>query len=357
VEYIEVDGSLGEGGGQVLRYSLALSALTLKPVRVFNIRAKRDNPGLRPQHLAAVKALAEVSGAEVKGASPGSMEVWFKPRRRVHGSLSIDVGTAGSVSLVIQAILPVLLYSPGESAVTVKGGTDVPWSPPVDYMSLVFTHNLKPMGVEASVRLLKRGHYPRGGGAVELRVKPVAKPLKPLSLVKRGRLLKAVVVSHSVRLPRHVAERQASTAASLIERVLGVKPEVVVDAPPPESDTHLGPGSGVLAYVEAEPWVRLGGDALGEKGKPAEKVGEEAFRKLAEDYETGMAFDRHMGDMLIPYLFLAQGVSRTGVARITSHLTTALEISRLFFPGAEARVEGVADGPGVVEVKSPGFQP
>ncbi|MEM4847127.1 MAG: RNA 3'-terminal phosphate cyclase, partial [Thermosphaera sp.] len=223
MEYIEVDGSFGEGGGQILRYSLALSSLTMKPVRVYNIRARRSNPGLRPQHLAAVKALAEVSGAEVKGAGVGSTEVFFKPRRRAHGRINIDVGTAGSASLVIQAVLPVLLYAPGWSILTVKGGTDVQWSPPIDYMSRVFAHNIKHLGVEADVKLVKRGHYPRGGGVVEVFVKPVREALKPVDLVKRGRPLKAVVVSHSVKLPRHVAERQASTASILVERVIGVK--------------------------------------------------------------------------------------------------------------------------------------
>ncbi|MEM4696403.1 MAG: RNA 3'-terminal phosphate cyclase, partial [Desulfurococcaceae archaeon] len=159
---VVIDGSFGEGGGQILRYALSFSALTLKPVRIFNIRAKRDNPGLRPQHLTAVKALAEITKARVIGDRVGSMELYFEPKTRIGGSYRFDIGTAGSVSLVIQAILPTLLFANRSSRVELTGGTDVAWSPPIDYMRFVFLHNLKLMGIEASIELYRRGHYPRG---------------------------------------------------------------------------------------------------------------------------------------------------------------------------------------------------
>lgn len=354
-ELIEIDGSFGEGGGQLLRYSTALSALTLKPLRIYNIRAKRDNPGLRPQHLAAIRAIAELSDAELEGARIGSTEITFAPRRRVSGNLSIDIGTAGSISLLIQAILPVLLFGEGDSLVRIRGGTNVAWSPPIDYMKHVFLHNLAKLGVSADISVMRRGHYPRGGGEVVLTVRRARRALEPVNVVKRGKLLALSIISYCVKLPRHVAERQARAASEVLERVLPIRKNVETEWYLPERDPHLDPGSGVLVYADAEPGIRLGADALGERGKPAEKVGAEAADKLLRNVETGMAFDEHMADMIIPYLFLANGTSEVGIAKLTSHAITAIEIAKLFFPEARVSVEGEEGRPAVVAVKGVGF--
>lgn len=354
---LRIDGSMGEGGGQVLRYALALSALTLKPIEIYNIRAKRSNPGLRPQHLTAVKSLATLTNADVVGAEVGSTALKFKPKKRLSGDFTFDIGTAGSTSLVIQAILPVLIMSESPSHIVIKGGTNVPMSPTIDYMVQVFRHNLKLHGTDFEIRLVKRGHYPRGGGIVELHVNPAKQPLRPIEIVSRGKPSVARVISHAVRLPHHVAKRQADSAVKLLEKLTGISAEVEIETYPPDKDPHLGPGSGVLVYIECSSGTRLGGDAIGEKGKPAEVVGEEAARKLVEDYETGMAFDRHMGDMLVPYMFLAKGKSQVGVARITSHLITAIELSKMFFPEASVEVYGEHDKPGIITVYGAGFFP
>lgn len=354
---VRLDGSIGEGGGQVLRYALALSALTLKPLEIYNIRAKRSNPGLRPQHLTSVKSLAMLTNAEVKGAEIGSMSMIFKPRTRLCGDYILDIGTAGSISLVIQAILPVLLMSECSSHITIKGGTNVPMSPPIDYMIHVFKYNLEMFGVKFEVELKRRGHYPRGGGIVELYVEPVKHPLKPVETISRGKPVTLRIISHCVKLPHHVAKRQADAALRVLEKIISVKPVVDIETYPPERDPHLGPGSGILVYVETTNRVRLGGDAVGERGKPAEIVGEEAARALLEDFETGMAFDRHMGDMLVPYMFLAKGTSKVGVARITMHLLTAVEVTKMFLPEGSVNIEGELNKPGVVTVSGVGFLP
>ncbi|MEM0001186.1 MAG: RNA 3'-terminal phosphate cyclase [Desulfurococcaceae archaeon] len=354
---LRIDGSMGEGGGQILRYALALSALTLKSVEVFNIRAKRSNPGLRPQHLTAVNAIAELTGAEVENAHVGSTRLVFKPRERRCGNFEFNIGTAGSTSLIIQAILPVLLFSNCKSKVTIKGGTDVPLSPPIDYMIRVFSYNIKHFGVSVDIKLQRRGHYPRGGGLVEIHVTPVKDPLRPVNKVSRGNPVKLYVVSHCVKLPHHVARRQADSATRILSKLIKVEPIIELETYPPERDPHLGPGSGITVYVETDHDVRLGGDSVGEKGKPAEIVGEEAAKLLIEDYETGMAFDRHMGDMLVPYMFLAQGTSKVGVARVTAHLTTAIEIAKVFIPGAEVKVNGELNRPGIVTISGIGFYP
>ncbi len=354
---LSIDGSIGEGGGQILRYSLAISALLLKPVEIYNIRAKRKNPGLRPQHLTAVKAIAELTKAEVEGDFVGSTRLLFKPSRRLCGDFYFDIGTAGSISLVVQAILPVLLFSECASKITIKGGTNVPLSPPVDYMIHVFSYNVKHFGVNVDLEFRRRGHYPRGGGLVELRVKPVNEPLKPVEIISRGKPVEVHIISHCVKLPHHVAKRQADSALNVIRKILKLDPVVDIETYPPGRDPHLGPGSGILVYIETDNNVRLGGDSVGEKGKPAEKVGEEAALMLIEDYETGMAFDRHMGDMLIPYMFLAKGSSRVGVAKITTHLLTAIEIAKIFMPNASVEVHGELNKPGIVSIKGVGFYP
>lgn len=354
---LSIDGGAGEGGGQILRYSLAISALLLKPIEIYNIRAKRENPGLRPQHLTAVKAMAELTRAEVDGAFVGSTRLLFKPKERLCGDFYFDIGTAGSTSLVIQAVLPVLLFSDCPSRITIKGGTNVPLSPPVDYMMHVFSYNIRHFGISIDVKLHRRGHYPRGGGLVELRVNPVDEPLNSIEIISRGKPAKLHILSHCVRLPHHVAKRQADSAVNVVRKILQLNPVVEIETYPPDTDPHLGPGSGILVYVEADNKVRLGGDSVGERGKPAEKVGEEAALNLIEDYETGMAFDKHMGDMLIPYMFLAKGSSRVGVAKITMHLLTAVEIAKMFMPGASVEIQGRLNEPGVISIKGVGFHP
>lgn len=354
---LRIDGSIGEGGGQVLRYALALSALLLKPVEIYNIRAKRSNPGLRPQHLTAVNAIARLTDAEVENNRIGSTVLTFRPSKRLCGSFEFNIGTAGSTSLVIQAILPVLLYSGCQSKITIIGGTNVPMSPPIDYMIHVFSYNIRHFGANVSIKLLRRGHYPRGGGLVELEVLPLKEPLKSVSLISRGRPVKLHIISHCVKLPHHVAKRQADSALSILSKFINLEPTITVETYPPDRDPHLGPGSGILIYIETDNGVRIAGDSVGERGKPAERVGEEASMMLIEDYETGMAFDRHMGDMLVPYLFLAGGTSRVGVSRITMHLLTAIEVSKLFFPDASVRVEGEFNKPGILTVSGAGFYP
>ncbi|MEM1933349.1 MAG: RNA 3'-terminal phosphate cyclase [Desulfurococcaceae archaeon] len=353
---VVIDGSFGEGGGQILRYALSFSALTLKPVRIFNIRAKRDNPGLRPQHLTAVKALAEITKARVIGDRVGSMELYFEPKTRIGGSYRFDIGTAGSVSLVIQAILPTLLFANRSSRVELTGGTDVAWSPPIDYMRFVFLHNLKLMGIEASIELYRRGHYPRGGGHLALQVNPLKKPPLPINIETRGSLISIKGISHAVRLPKHVAERQAISAKEYIKSRFGLEPEIKLEYfEDPSKDPHLGPGSGIVLYADVEAGSRIGSDSLGEKGKRAEDVGREAGEKLVVELETNMGFDKHMADMLIPYLFIAKGKSVIGVSNLTLHASTAISVAKNFFPEVEVYIDGGENKPSRITIVSPGY--
>ncbi|RUM47790.1 MAG: RNA 3'-phosphate cyclase [Hyperthermus sp.] len=338
---VEVDGSIGEGGGQILRTVISLSALLGKPVRVFNIRAKRPRPGLQRQHMTAVRAVAELSSARVKGLALGSTVLEFYPGRLRSGSFSFNVGTAGSVTLVLQAALPVLAFMDSGVEVEVRGGTDVPWSPPVDYFRHVLSRLLSRMGFVFTLTVKRRGHYPRGGGIVRVRVEKPPRMFRSVALRERGRLRFIEGISHAVRLPKHVAERQARAARDVLAASLNVPVDIALEWYEPGRDPHLGPGSGIVLWAVAENSV-LGSDSLGARGKPAEEVGREAANKLVEDIRTGMALDRHASDMLIPYAALACGESILGGASLSLHAETSIKVVELMVP--EAKLEFVEGG-------------
>ena len=345
-----IDGSYGEGGGQILRTALALSAVTLEPVKIINIRAKRRNPGLARQHMTAVRALAEITDAEVEGLSLGSKELVFMPRRIKPGSYRFDIGTAGSITLVLQALAPALVYAPGPVELEIRGGTDVSWSPTVDYFSNVFLRFLERMGYRVELELIRRGHYPRGGGIVRVKIPAPPRRLKPLTIEARGAILRIRGRSHCVRLPRHVAERQAAAAEKALRSKLGrLDIRIDVEYYEPSRDPHFGPGSGVALWAETEKSI-LGADSLGARGKPAEVVGEEAAGKLAEDLSRNTALDRHMSDMIIPFLAMADGVSTVTGARYSLHAYTNVWVVRQML-GTEIEVEGRLDEPFRLRVK------
>lgn len=322
--FLEIDGSYGEGGGQLLRSAIALSCITKKPIKVYNIRSRRPNPGLQHQHLTAIKAAAEIAKADVRGLAVGSTTVFFEPREIEGGKYEFDVKTAGSVTLVMQAILPILCFAKSPSEVAIIGGTDVPWSPTIDYFKHVVVENLKRIGVDAEVHLVKRGHYPRGGGRAILRVRPISRIL-PLSMINRGKILNVRGISHCTNLPEHVAARQAKAAIDVLRSEIE---DVEIEE---ERSEGLGPGSGIALWANVEGSPRIGADAIGAKGKPAEEVGREAANKLLEELKSEMALDRHMGDMIVLYMAMAEGESRIGVSSLTLHTETMLWLTEKFF--------------------------
>ncbi|MEM1526899.1 MAG: RNA 3'-terminal phosphate cyclase [Ignisphaera sp.] len=332
-----IDGSIGEGGGQILRYSLAIVSVLRKNVKITNIRAKRRNPGLQPQHLTGVKAVATLTNADVEGAYKGSMELIFKPRTLKGGNYVFDVGTAGSVTLVLQSLLPILPFLDCKTSIEIRGGTDVPMSPPIDYVRYVLVPLLSMLGYKIEVEVVRRGHYPRGGGIVRVRVNPTYR-LESIDLVERGDIEFLGGRSHCVKLPSHVAERQAKAAKEYLLSKGFEKPiNIDVEYYEPSKDFHLGPGSGIVVYSKTTNSV-LGGDALGMKGKPAEEVGREAAEKLFTELISGAAVDKHAGDMLVPLMSLAKGTSRITVSTITSHLLTALDVIKIV-TGVEAYIK------------------
>ena len=347
-KYIVIDGSMGEGGGQIFRTAIAYAAVTRKPVMIKNIRAKRKNPGLRPQHLSALKALAIITNAKIRGAYISSQQVYFEPQMIKGGKYKIDPGTAGSISLIIQAVLPALLYANDSVEIEIRGGTDVPMAPPIDairYVLIPFLNKL--LGEKISLELIRRGHYPKGGGIVKLEVEPIEK-IPPFKLTNQGKIEKIFGVSHCVRLPKHVAERQARSAQRILEEHNYKNIDISIEFYTPERDPHLGPGSGIVLWAKSDAEILLEADSLGERGKPAERVGEEAAKKLVEQIERGGAVDVHHTDQLIPFMALASGESIIKSSEISLHTLTAIEVAKQII-GAKFYVEGKLNSPGLIK--------
>ncbi len=346
---IEIDGSFGEGGGQILRTAVSLSALTLKPICIKRIRAGRPKPGLKRQHIAGIDLTAHLVNAKVKGLDIGSQVVEFIPSERCSGRFDYDVGTAGAISLVLQAVLPPAILSAEPVRFHLKGGTDVSWSPPIDYMREIFVPMLEKMGPKTEILQERRGHYPKGGGKVTANMTPCER-ISNISLVDFGELSSIGGISHSVRLPSHVAERQASSAEEvLVERGLPIQ-KILRETYQSQNDPHLGPGSGIVLWAESNTGNRIGADSLGTKGKRAELVGSETARRLIHEMATRKAVDSHLCDMLIPYMALAKGKSQIGVTEVTSHLQTNIWVAQRILD-VDIDLQGNLGEPGLVEVE------
>jgi RNA 3'-terminal phosphate cyclase (ATP) len=337
---IEVDGSFGEGGGQILRTAVSLAGVLGKSVRISNIRAGRSEPGLKAQHLTGVRAAAEICDAELEGAEAGSTKLVFQPSRLKNGGFRFDVGTAGSITLVLQTLMPLMACAEGKVVVEVTGGTDVRWSPPVDYLSNVTLKVLRKMGYDGRLEVARRGYYPRGGGLVRFSVEP-AESLRPIAGLDAGGVVEVHGVSHSVGLPIHVAERQSAAAARALRAGGLPKPEIIIEYQ--EAGLGLGPGSGLVLFAETERGAVLGADSLGERGKPAEEVGSDAANRLVEEVESGALLDRHMGDMVVPFMALAGGTSEVSLSRVTQHTLTNVKVAELL-AGVKFEVDGELGG-------------
>lgn len=343
---IAIDGSHGEGGGQILRTALSLSCLFRKPFRMFDIRSGRPKPGLMPQHLAAVGAARKISGAQVSGDGRGSTELVFSPGEARGGEIVLDIGTAGSTVLVLQTIVPALLFAARESTVVVSGGTHVPFSPSYHYAAGVFAPALRRLGVDIRLSMESCGFYPRGGGRIRARLLP-AKAIAPLLCVERGKLLAVTGESGVGNLPAAIADRQKGAALAKIRPAIrgsGAAVDVRAVSVPT-------PGQGTFIFLAAEYEGAVAGFcALGGRGKRAETVGEEAANALVEHDATGAALDPNLADQVVPYLAMSGGESVFTTSRVTPHLLTNLWAVGLFRP-FRYDVEGELGKPGRVRIR------
>ncbi len=339
---LRIDGAQGEGGGQVLRTALVLSATGAIPLEIYSIRAHRKIPGLQPQHLTAVAALQRICDASLEGGSPGSQRLTFAPRSIRSGEYRFDVGTAGSVGLVLQAVLVPLALASGPSRVTLTGGTHVPWSPPAEYLARILLPTLAAMGIQATLSVERWGFYPKGGGKVVVTVAGGA-VLSPITLIGKPGPVRVRGTSGVANLPGHIAARQRDRA---LERLRGAGVSVRIDV---EEGEAAGPGS--YLFLEADRGGVLAGfSALGERGKPAEQVADEAVDALLEFLRGEYGCDPHLADQLTVPMALAGGTSRLTTSRVSRHLLTTLGIVQQVL-GCPVQVSGEEGQAGTVTIE------
>jgi RNA 3'-terminal phosphate cyclase (ATP) len=316
---LALDGSQGEGGGQILRSALALSLVTGTPFRIDNIRAGRARPGLMRQHLTAVQAAAAIGGADVSGAEVGARSLVFRPARVRGGDYTFAVGTAGSTTLVLQTVLPALITAAEPSTLVLEGGTHNPASPPFEFLARVFLPLLSRMGPRVEATLERAGFYPAGGGRLRVQVTPAPR-LAPLVLEQRGPLLRSHVRALVSNLPRAIAEREVVQLASRLE--LPALTHAI------EHVESAGPGNVVLVELESEQLTELF-VGFGEKRVRAEAVADraadEARAYLASDVPVGP----HLADQLVMPLALAGGGHFRTLAP-TAHTVTQLQVVQRF---------------------------
>ena len=347
-----IDGSQGEGGGQILRTSLSLSAITGRPIRIENIRANRPKPGLGAQHLTAVRAVSALCRAGLVGDEIGSGQLDFIPEAPVEaGDYAFDVasvlrgGSAGATGLVLQAVLLPLALADGRSRVSIHGGTHVAWSPPFDYLHDVWLPMLAGMGITAKLEMRRSGWYPVGQGEIAAVIdgcRLASCPLQSLSLAERGPLQTVIGRAVAANLPAHIPERMAKRAADLLAEQ-GIEAKVAA-----EVLSAACAGAGIFLTAQYEN-LRCGFNALGTRGKPAEEVAEDAASALLAHKISGAALDQHLADQVIVPLSFAAGPSRFTVERITPHLETNAWVVGLF-GRVTASLEEVASRSGLVTI-------
>jgi RNA 3'-terminal phosphate cyclase (ATP) len=342
---LTIDGSFGEGGGQIVRSSLALSLVTGTPITLQNIRAKRKRPGLMRQHLTAVRAAAEVGGAEVRGDSVGSSKLEFRPGEVRAGDYHFAIGTAGSTTLVLQTVLPALLTAKGESHLTLEGGTHNPMAPPFDFLAKTYLPLVSRMGPRLEARLERRGFYPAGGGRFDVDIRP-AEELGRLDLLERGAVRARRVTAMVANLVRHIAERECRTIAEA-DGWDQASFEII------ETSDSPGPGNALLIEIESEHVTELF-SAIGERGVPAEKVAGRALREANNYLGAGVPVGFHLADqLLLPMAIAAHRGTGGGSFRtmaLTEHAKTHIELIHKF-TGVATIVEQCDGGLCIVRVE------
>ena len=319
---IHLDGSAGEGGGQILRSALGLSLVTGTPFTIDRIRAGRERPGLQRQHLAAVRAAADIGAAELRGAAVGSSVLTFKPGKVTPGPYTFSVGTAGSATLVLQTVLPALLGAAAPSTLTLEGGTHNAWAPPYDFLEKAFLPLLERMGARVTTKLERRGFYPAGGGRFRVTIEPCPR-LSPLELPERGKIRAQRAWSIVSALPVSIAHRELK----VVERMLSLdrnRLQALEEAHP------VGPGNALLVEIESEHVTEIF-TGFGEKRVSAETVAERACRDARAYVEAGVPVGEFLADQLLIPLALAGGGSFVSVP-LSTHSTTNIDVIGKFLP-------------------------
>ena len=341
---IEIDGSLKSGSGTIIRDAVSLSLLTDESVRVTNIRSRRNKPGLRPQHLKVVQALAEICGGRLEAEGVGASRMEFHPGRFIKGgAFSFDIGTAGSTTLFAMAVLPPALFADEPSRFTIHGGLFQDFAPSALYLKHVTLPILKAMGAASDLRIVRPGYVPKGQGIIEVGVRPMAGTLKPFVLEEPETVSAIRGFALSSRLDtRRVSERMADSCENtLAASGYAACIEVLNDSRgrPTFEMPAVQEGACLAIWAETATGSRVGSDMSGARGRPAEFIGKEVAKQLMEDLSTKAAVDRHLADQIIPYAGLADGWSSWRIPRMTDHVESRIWLIEKIL-GARAETKG-----------------
>jgi RNA 3'-terminal phosphate cyclase (ATP) len=334
---IRIDGSYGEGGGQILRTALSLSAILNKPFEVYNIRKGRKKPGLQAQHLTGVNAAQIITDAKVSGNNFGSLSLSFEPKAIKGGEYEFNVaeerGSAGAVTLVAQTILPILFFADKESQVILKGGTHVPFSPPFDYLKQILLPTIANFGFQAQTNLKGYGFYPVGNGEILLEVINQITS-KPFEIKERGQLKELRITSKVANLPISIAERQKNHLIELLKSI--------IQHPTPKIECEAVKAScpGTYLFLNAEfENILAGFSSLGARGKPAEKIADEVFEEFNNYYNRKEIFDPHLADQILIFLALIRKPFTFSTTKVTNHLLTNIWVINQFIPELKIQVQ------------------
>jgi RNA 3'-terminal phosphate cyclase (ATP) len=342
-----IDGSTGEGGGQILRSALTISTIIKKPIKIINIRTKRNNPGLRHQHVTTIKLLSKLFNINIENVRLGAewINIIFdkKDIEINKDILNIDIGTAGSIPLLLQTLIPTIAISQQNIVIQLTGGTDVKYSPTIDYIKYVMKDVYNKIGIFFNINVIKRGFYPNGKGIVNINIQK-AKTLKPIDFCN-FKEINPNILSIVGSLPKHITDRQISGALSNLEKN-GIK----CDKYKSSIENSASPGSSILVYSSSESGIYLGADSVGEKNIRAETVGYNASKRFIEDYKFQACIDSHLADMLILPLSFVKEKSRYKISSISQHLLTNLEIIKKI-NDMEYQIDKVFENEFIVTIK------
>jgi RNA 3'-terminal phosphate cyclase (ATP) len=341
---IEIDGREKSGSGTIVRDGVAFSILSGEGLHLTNIRAKRDRPGLRAQHLKALQASAAISKGELKAGEVGSTEIAFTPGGSIKGGeFEWDIGTAGSTVMLALTLIPVALFANSPSGYRITGGLFQDFAPSAFHLRHVLVPALKRMGADVDATIMRPGYVPQGRGVIRVNVAPVKNSLKPLSLPDQGHVARIRGIALSSFLgERRVSERMAGESGKTLKRV-GCEPVMDILNDTKENPAYqmpsVQPGAALAIWAETDTGCLIGSDMAGARGRTAEFIGKQTAKNLLEDLNTGATVDRHLADQLIPFAGLADGVSVLVIPRMTDHVETRLWLIRKIL-GAETEVEG-----------------
>ena len=332
---IYIDGSAKSGSGTMVRYAVALSSLLSEELCIKNIRAKRDKPGLRPQHLAAVMACAQMCSSHVEGAAVNSKEIVYIPGGKIKGGhYQWEIGTAGSTTLLVMTLLPLALFAEEETVLRISGGLFQDFAPSAHHMQYVFFPTLEKMGIEAELEVIRPGYVPRGDGIIQVNIKPISNGIKPLKLLKQGKVKEVTGLALSSHLrQQRVSQRMAKQCRRILaEKGYRARIETLSD------EAALQAGASLALWAETDSGCLLGSDQAGKRGRSSEEIGKYVARSLLEDLERGATVDRYLADQLIIYAALAGGATEFIIPCLTEHVDANLWLVEKF--GARTRLEG-----------------